>query len=122
MWRLTKEEIERHPRYWIDSLVREHGCEILQLPPRHCELNPIEMAWAKVRLYLARVSRQKMGPHKVTIPLCNVCKNMSKKMADHPYLFLCSISFTWMDSGHIENGGWLFLNSVKMQRLREFIK
>ncbi|CAC5412799.1 unnamed protein product [Mytilus coruscus] len=37
------------PRYVIDELAAEHGHEVLRLPPRHCELNPIEMVWADLK-------------------------------------------------------------------------
>ena len=30
------------PIYKIDSIIREHGQEILRLPPYQCELNPKE--------------------------------------------------------------------------------
>jgi len=33
-------------KYLIDELVETHNRKILRLPPYHCELNPIELAWA----------------------------------------------------------------------------
>ena len=40
-----------HPeeRYAIDEIAKTFGHEIVRLPPYHCELNPIEMAWAQVK-------------------------------------------------------------------------
>lgn len=35
--------------YVIDEYVKSHGKEVLRLPPYHCELNPIELAWAFVK-------------------------------------------------------------------------
>ncbi|CAI6371585.1 unnamed protein product [Macrosiphum euphorbiae] len=36
-------------KYVIDELVKTHNRKILRLPPYHCELNPIELAWASVK-------------------------------------------------------------------------
>lgn len=33
----------------IDELAQEHNIIVLRLPPYHCELNPIELAWASVK-------------------------------------------------------------------------
>lgn len=33
----------------IDELAKEHNKIVLRLPPYHCELNPIELAWASVK-------------------------------------------------------------------------
>ena len=30
----------------METVAKEYGHEILRLPPNHCELNPIELAWA----------------------------------------------------------------------------
>ena len=30
----------------METVAKEYGHEILRLPPYHCELNPIELAWA----------------------------------------------------------------------------
>ena len=38
--------------YVIDEIAKAAGCEVLRLPPYHCELNPIEMAWAQVKGYI----------------------------------------------------------------------
>lgn len=39
-------------KYAIDELVKEHGRTVLRLPPYHCELNPIELAWSSVKNYV----------------------------------------------------------------------
>lgn len=39
----------RYNEYVIDEYVKEHNRVILQLPPYHCELNPIELAWLVVK-------------------------------------------------------------------------
>ena len=38
--------------YVIDEIAKAAGHEVLHLPPYHCELNPIEMAWAHVKGYI----------------------------------------------------------------------
>ena len=30
----------------METVAKEYGHEILLFPPYHCELNPIELAWA----------------------------------------------------------------------------
>lgn len=37
------------PVYAVDELARVAGHDVLRLPPYHCELNPIELAWAQVK-------------------------------------------------------------------------
>lgn len=39
--------------YRIDTLAATHGHEVLRLPPYHCEFNPIELVWSKVKGYVA---------------------------------------------------------------------
>ena len=38
--------------YVIDEIAKAAGHEVVRLPPYHCELNPIEMAWAQVKGYI----------------------------------------------------------------------
>lgn len=33
-------------------LCRQHGVELLRLPPYHCHFNPIELAWADLKSYV----------------------------------------------------------------------
>lgn len=37
--------------YVVDELLREHGHEVLRLPPYHCQFNAIEMIWADCKRY-----------------------------------------------------------------------
>ena len=37
----------------METVAKEYGHEILHLPPYHCELNPIELAWAAEKNYVA---------------------------------------------------------------------
>ena len=45
---------KQQPIYKIDSIIREHGHEILHLPPYHCELNPIEFIWSQIKGHVER--------------------------------------------------------------------
>ena len=38
--------------YVIHEIVKAAGHEVVRLPLYHCELNPIEMAWAQVKGYM----------------------------------------------------------------------
>uniref|UniRef100_A0A2S2PF27 Tc1-like transposase DDE domain-containing protein n=1 Tax=Schizaphis graminum TaxID=13262 RepID=A0A2S2PF27_SCHGA len=38
-----------HNKYVIDELVKAKNHTVLRLPPYHCELNPIELAWSSVK-------------------------------------------------------------------------
>lgn len=38
-----------HTKYVIDELLKANNHTVLRLPPYHCELNPIELAWSSVK-------------------------------------------------------------------------
>ncbi|CAH2088708.1 unnamed protein product [Euphydryas editha] len=40
-------------KYVVDELMREHGHEVLRLPPYHCDLNPIEYIWNLIKQRVA---------------------------------------------------------------------
>ena len=42
------------PIYLTDEAAQQHGHTVLRLPIAHCELNPIELAWASVKGYVAK--------------------------------------------------------------------
>jgi len=46
---IVKQIKPQFDKYVIDDLVETHNRRILRLPPYHCELNPIEQAWASVK-------------------------------------------------------------------------
>ena len=50
---LVKSEREKFPDKVMETVAKEHGHEILRLPPYHCKLNPIELAWAAEKNYVA---------------------------------------------------------------------
>ena len=37
----------------METVAKEYGHEILRLPPYHCEPNPIQLAWAAEKNYVA---------------------------------------------------------------------
>ncbi|KAE9523362.1 hypothetical protein AGLY_016310 [Aphis glycines] len=41
-----------HEKYVIDEYAKENNKTVLRLPPYHCELNPIELAWSSVKHYV----------------------------------------------------------------------
>ena len=46
LWTLVRSEREKFPDKVMETVAKEYRHEILPLPPYHCELNPIELAWA----------------------------------------------------------------------------
>ncbi|XP_053990425.1 uncharacterized protein LOC128882722 [Hylaeus volcanicus] len=43
---------KKEQNYVIDEYAKQHGHEVLRLPPYHCELNPIELAWGYIKEYV----------------------------------------------------------------------
>ncbi|XP_060855056.1 uncharacterized protein LOC132932705 [Metopolophium dirhodum] len=42
----------KYVSYVVDNMAKNAGHTVLRLPPYHCELNPIELAWAMVKTYV----------------------------------------------------------------------
>ena len=42
------------PRYIVDQLAADQGVDVLRSPVGHCELNPIELVWARVKGHVAK--------------------------------------------------------------------
>ena len=77
------------PTYVIDDVVREHGHEVLRLPPYHPDLNPIELIWSQVKnliasrnltyrladlVNIANISFDEIGPNRWR----SVCEHVQK--------------------------------------------
>ncbi|XP_025421255.1 uncharacterized protein LOC112691304 [Sipha flava] len=45
----VKKVKRQYMSYVVDHMAKDVGHNILRLPPYHCELNPIELAWAMVK-------------------------------------------------------------------------
>jgi len=41
-----------HYKFVIDEYTKDNNKTVLRLPPYHCELNPIELAWSSVKNYV----------------------------------------------------------------------
>lgn len=53
LWQLIRMHKPR-PVYRVDELATAQGFEVLRLPPYHCDLNPIELIWARVKNRVAK--------------------------------------------------------------------
>ena len=40
------------PKYSVDETAKAAGHEVVRLPPYHCELNSIELAWSQVKWFI----------------------------------------------------------------------
>ena len=40
--------------YKTDKIANLHGHEVIRIPVRHCELNPIELIWVQVKGFVAK--------------------------------------------------------------------
>lgn len=38
------------PKYAVDKMAKAAGHKVVRLPPYHCELSPIELAWSVILL------------------------------------------------------------------------
>lgn len=46
---LTARNTSPQKQYQVDFILQEQNHTVLRLPPDICELNPIELAWAKLK-------------------------------------------------------------------------
>lgn len=42
----------QYDKYVIDEYAKDNNKTVLKLPPYHCELNPIELAWSSIKSYV----------------------------------------------------------------------
>ena len=40
------------PKFVVDEMAKAAGHEVVRLPPYHCKLNPIDLAWSQVKHYV----------------------------------------------------------------------
>ena len=64
-----KKDIKVHqhrpmPLYLTGEAAKQHGDTVLRLPVAHCELNPIELAWASVKEYIHSQTKQRLQPER----------------------------------------------------------
>ncbi|XP_068625066.1 uncharacterized protein [Battus philenor] len=50
---VVKNHKEQYEAYIIDELAKQNNKIVLRIPPYHCDLNPIELIWVKVKEYIA---------------------------------------------------------------------
>ncbi|XP_076664796.1 uncharacterized protein LOC143367060 [Andrena cerasifolii] len=55
---MVKQIKPQFDKYVIDEHAKANGKIVLRLPPYHCELNPIELAWAMVKRNELRKGRR----------------------------------------------------------------
>ncbi|CAH1983599.1 unnamed protein product [Acanthoscelides obtectus] len=56
----------RPARFVVDEYLREHGHEVLRLPPYHCQFNAIELIWAQAKQYYdTHIGEEGYGADKV---------------------------------------------------------
>jgi transposase len=49
---LVRQHAPPYDKYVVDETAKAANMTVLRLPPYHCELNPIELAWAQVKGYV----------------------------------------------------------------------
>ncbi len=67
--------------YKTNVLAQQHGHEVVHLPVAHCELNPIELAWAVVKDYCRK--------HNETFTLRGIEEREDLRL----FLLICGASF-----------------------------
>ena len=72
--------------YLTDKAAESEGHEVVRLPAAHCELNPIELAWAHVKEYVrknnklfTRAEVEQLTPHGIGA----VMPDLWKKCVEH---------------------------------------
>lgn len=74
------------PIYEADEMLREHGHEVLRLPPYHCDLNPIELIWSSAKRKIAskNIGRSAAEVEKIIKEAFDsITSEHWKKMTDH---------------------------------------
>jgi len=79
----VKQLIPIYKRYELDEIALEKGHEVIRLPPYHCQYNPIEFIWARVKGEVAK-------------------KNNTFKMADVEKLTHVAMDAVTQEKSHAE--------------------
>ena len=58
---IVMDNLPAHKHRQVRTLLRRHRCRLLYLPPYSPDLNPIELAWSKLKAYL-RAARARLWP------------------------------------------------------------
>ena len=83
---IVKQIKPKYDKYVIDEFVKNYDIEILRLPPYHCELNPIELAWSSVKNHVKmnNTTFKLSDVHKLLIDgVERVTPNMWKNFVEH---------------------------------------
>ena len=54
LWTMAKVEGEKYSSKVVDEIAMRAGHTVIRLPPYHCELNPIELAWDAEKNFVAK--------------------------------------------------------------------
>ena len=54
LWTMAKVEREKYSSKVVDEIAVKAGHTVIRLPPYHCKLNPIELAWAAKKILLLK--------------------------------------------------------------------
>ena len=54
LWTMDKVEREKYSSKVVDEIATRAGHTVIRLPPYHCELNPLELAWAAEKNFVAK--------------------------------------------------------------------
>ncbi len=52
LFQKIKENKPANKTYVVDEIAAEKGQTVISLLPYHCNLNPTELAWAKIKRYV----------------------------------------------------------------------
>lgn len=50
---IVKDIKPRTPTYYVDELAKQHGHQVIRLPPYHCHYSAIELIWSQVKGHVA---------------------------------------------------------------------
>nr|XP_034183419.1 protein FAM243A-like [Osmia lignaria] len=72
--------------YKVDEIFKTHGHNVLRLPPYMCELNPIELAWAKIK----RIIRENNNSTLSGIKLLNLTTKAVDEITEEDWRGFCN--------------------------------